>query len=266
MIKDQKRPRRSPAEAPSTKSARADVTKVPHQLDEQVLQYIGGLRLREGDRLPTERELSATLTVSRAALRTSLARLERDGVLWRHIGKGTFFGPRPNVEGRSLISLINSVMSPYNLLEFQLLVEPACCSLTALRANSQDIEKLRHAINRMGAAQSVDEFNIWDNRFHLHIVEFSKNNLISGIFEALSAEKSFRIFGDLRAAMTTPERREIYMAQHVAVYDAIQKRDAQAAETAMREHLSRVGNDVLQLDAGFKMLGGGKSASPGRGR
>ena len=43
-----------------------------------------------GDRLPPERELIVSLGISRATLRKALDALEREGAIWRHVGKGTF--------------------------------------------------------------------------------------------------------------------------------------------------------------------------------
>ena len=53
-----------------------------------------------GGRLPPERHLSDQLGLSRATLRKALDALERDGVIWRHVGKGTFVsdGPRPEAD------------------------------------------------------------------------------------------------------------------------------------------------------------------------
>jgi len=46
-------------------------------------------------RLPPERELAVLLGVSRSGLREGLEILEAEGRIWRHVGKGTFVGPRP---------------------------------------------------------------------------------------------------------------------------------------------------------------------------
>ena len=48
-----------------------------------------------GDRLPSERELSAALGCSRETLRACYAKLEEEGIVWRHVGQGTFRGRRP---------------------------------------------------------------------------------------------------------------------------------------------------------------------------
>ena len=57
--------------------------------------YLAGLSLPDSGRLPPEREMAEALGVSRPALRKALAALEAEGQLWRHVGKGTFLGPRP---------------------------------------------------------------------------------------------------------------------------------------------------------------------------
>ncbi len=49
----------------------------------------------DSSRLPPERELCELLGVSRGELRKALDVLEREGEVWRHVGKGTFVGIRP---------------------------------------------------------------------------------------------------------------------------------------------------------------------------
>ena len=41
-----------------------------------------------GDRLPAERSLMGELGMTRTILRKALDALEREGVIWRHVGKG----------------------------------------------------------------------------------------------------------------------------------------------------------------------------------
>src|SRR5436190_16375656 len=51
-------------------------------------------RFAPGSKLPTERALAANLGTSRAAIRHALGVLEREGIITRHVGRGTFIaGP-----------------------------------------------------------------------------------------------------------------------------------------------------------------------------
>lgn len=53
-------------------------------------EYIADSGFTHGGRLPPERHLTGELGMSRSTLRRALDALERDGVIWRHVGKGTF--------------------------------------------------------------------------------------------------------------------------------------------------------------------------------
>src|SRR6266436_4503913 len=58
-------------------------------------EYLSSDRYPLHSRLPPERQLCELLEVSRTALRNGLEEPEREGRIWRHVGKGTFVGGRP---------------------------------------------------------------------------------------------------------------------------------------------------------------------------
>src|SRR5438132_5361479 len=64
-----------------------------YQLEEWLAQRIDSGELAAGTRLPSERELTQQLGISRMTLRQALDRLERDGLLVRRQGTGAFVGP-----------------------------------------------------------------------------------------------------------------------------------------------------------------------------
>ena len=91
-----------------------------------------GVVLR-GDRLLPEREMAQYLGVSRARLRQALDQLEREGVLFRRRGQGTFVQPPPATDATRLKSLARRV-SAQQVMEVRLQIEPALAGLAALRA------------------------------------------------------------------------------------------------------------------------------------
>ena len=69
----------------------------------QVKAFISAGSYAPGDRLPPERELIDQLGMSRTTLRKALEALEREGTIWRHVGKGTFVGSnRFDYNGRKM--------------------------------------------------------------------------------------------------------------------------------------------------------------------
>ena len=85
----------------------------------QLKAYVAQLNLPENARLPGERELCDILGVSRGELRKALALLEAEGEVWRHVGKGTFIGPRP-LEEFSLIAGVAGRSNPAEVMRARL--------------------------------------------------------------------------------------------------------------------------------------------------
>ncbi|MDH5557125.1 MAG: GntR family transcriptional regulator, partial [Alphaproteobacteria bacterium] len=81
-------------------------------------------------RLPPERDLCEKFGVKRAVLRKSLAKLEADGHIWRHVGKGTFVGS-PTSNLLDDISSIANRTNPSEVMQARLTVEPELARLAA---------------------------------------------------------------------------------------------------------------------------------------
>ena len=64
-----------------------------HTEEQRLREYIDDVLRERRERLLPEPQLSELLEIPRGRLRTHLKRLEKDGVIWRHVGKGTFIGP-----------------------------------------------------------------------------------------------------------------------------------------------------------------------------
>lgn len=79
---------------------------------DHIVAFIAAERLARGGRLPTERQLAETLGVSRPTLRQALELLEKDGLIERRQGSGTYVAePRVAVDVRILVSLTRSIIA-----------------------------------------------------------------------------------------------------------------------------------------------------------
>jgi GntR family transcriptional regulator, uxu operon transcriptional repressor len=81
-------------------------------------------------------------------------------------------------------------------------------------------------------------------RLHGAIAEVVHNGLLLTVFDTVSAARHLPVWGSLKRRVSSPERRR-YHAEHVAIVAALQDRDAEAAEAAMRAHLQNVTDNTF---------------------
>ena len=182
--------------------------------------------------------------VSRAALRKALALLEAEGMIWRHIGRGTFIGDRPPDEVPGL-SAITRATHPEEVIEVRLLIEPHISQLAARRAMAANIDAMARAVRRSRSAADMGEFELWDGAYHRAMAEAAHNQLLFGLFEAINAIRQEEIWGRLREASLTGARKKTYIAQHSDCLDAIRGRDPDRARTLMSDHLGTVKSNMF---------------------
>lgn len=65
-----------------------------HQLEVELIELINSGQLKEGDKLPSERELCEKYNVSRTTARQAIGELERKEYVYKIQGKGTFISPK----------------------------------------------------------------------------------------------------------------------------------------------------------------------------
>src|SRR5439155_26016795 len=97
-----------------------------------------------GAKLPTERDLVERLSAPRSAIRRALEVLEHEGVIVRHVGRGTFLaeGPAPPRPGAPPDT------SPAEIMQVRLVLEPPVAALAARVATQADPDRLRRCLDR----------------------------------------------------------------------------------------------------------------------
>jgi DNA-binding FadR family transcriptional regulator len=197
-------------------------------------------------RLPAERELSDILGVSRGDLRKALAILERDGQIWRRVGKGTFVGSGP-IEETVAISEIAARTNPADLMRARLIIEPEIAREAALHATPDDVAAMRRSTAQTRAAITWRQYENLDNLLHRQIAQASRNTVLVGLFDALNAIRRAVVWGRLRIEPARPPANHHSFAEHDAIVDAIQHRDLDGAANAMRNHLRSVGRRLIPV-------------------
>lgn len=203
------------------------------------------VNLGPGTRLPPERTLCAELGVSRGTLRKALERLEARGRLWRHVGQGTFVGPRP-ASREARLSVVSETTSPHELMEIRLILEPQIARLAAMRATEQEIAHMRYCVRKTGTVTESQAYELWDATLHRTLAQAAHNALLLAVFDAVNEVRSMTEWGRLRDIVVSS--REVQLAwwrQHEAFVEAIANRDADRAEDAARDHVEMVLGQML---------------------
>lgn len=201
-------------------------------IEEQTFHY--------GDKLPNENELSNLLGISRTTLREAIHILTSEGLLTVKRGKGTFVSAQINqyVSGKlELNDLSDMKITLRDLYEARMIFEPEAAALACKRATDEEIQKILELgnicqeqlrINPAGKKRIESE-----NMFHGAIVKASHNDFLSRFMPLLTEtiEKTFSFNFNYEVIA------EDAYKDHILIMEFLQKRDAEAAKSAVTIHL-----------------------------
>jgi DNA-binding FadR family transcriptional regulator len=210
---------------------------------ERLSQFISSDHYPLHSRLPPERQLCAMLQVSRSVLRDGLDELEQAGRIWRHVGKGTFVGGRPqSVQSRAEALGAGTTLS--ELLEARMVIEPQVARLAALRAEPSDLDLMQRYDACAVKAEDWATWDRWDELLHRAIAEASGNGPMISAVDQIIRIKKHTPWTITRAKTFVPALKERYSSEHRAVLDAIANHDPQAAEQAMDRHIKGISSSI----------------------
>jgi DNA-binding FadR family transcriptional regulator len=222
------------------------------RLAELILARSQDASLRGGGRLPTERQLSIDLGVTRTAVRHALGLLEAQGHISREVGRGTFLrhlspltrARAPGGAGRSSprgsAEPVTADFAPADVMTIRRLLEPPAMSLVVAWATAADLEEMDGCLALGDRAASFEEFEACDLALHRCIIAASHSPLLAALYGAIEAARHGQVWGDLKRRSASTERRSEYQADHRAIVEALRSRDSGRAVEAMRVHLARV--------------------------
>ncbi|MBF0279836.1 MAG: FadR family transcriptional regulator [SAR324 cluster bacterium] len=223
-------------------------TRVYEEIVTEIKNLISEGKLKSGDQLPTERELSETFRVSRTSVREAFRILESQGLLEIRQGHGTYIAPKP-VESlvQPLASiLLNEKDNQIDLFEMRRLIEPQLALLAAERATPEEIAKMENILKNQEAQIARGDTGIdADKKFHYALAEATKNamllHVVNTIMEFLVHSRD--------SYLQVKERPQKSLIYHKKILSAIKERDRELAVRTMREHIE---------DIEKKLFGGSK--------
>ena len=210
--------------------------------------------IASGELLPTERlveeDLSRRLGIGRAAVRMALVRREHDGLVEHERHRG------------ARVRRV-SAEEAVEILEVRAALESLAARRAAERATPNDVRELRAILREMrGKGERGDLMAMSDVNAALHrrILEISGHATV----RRLSGTLMSQIVRFQYRTVLLPGRPERSLREHAAIVEAIAAGDGDAAERAMRRHLSHVAEALRARAAAEGASAEGASAPPGR--
>ncbi|MDB5921212.1 MAG: hypothetical protein JWN13_148 [Betaproteobacteria bacterium] len=201
-------------------------------------------KLAPGTKLPTERELAKRFAVPRNAVRRTLAQLEAEGSITRHVGRGTFLAGGPSEAAHFPADSVTHT-SPAELMEARLRIEPALAELIVTNATAADFERMEMCIEKAERATTLDEFELWDAALHQALATATHNRFVTRVLDMVAAVREQSEWGKLKDRIVTPERRLKYQSEHRAIVQALKARDAERARDSILAHLQHARRNLF---------------------
>lgn len=213
----------------------------------QILDMLKNREIKAGDKLPSERDLSKKLCISRSSLREALRILESKGIILSKQGNGSYIR---RISGDNIFDSENIILtleksSIFDLLEAREAFEIKIVKFAAQRATDEDIVLIEKALIRTNINDDLDfgDYHLNDREFHIAIAHASHNFVFINILRLnIDLLRDFR-----RKVWKIPGRKESYFNEHKEIFEAIKRHDSSSAVKSMKLHLINIRKALYKL-------------------
>lgn len=178
--------------------------------------------------LVSESDVSKTLGISRSPVREALNHMESEGIVNRFVGRGTF------VTDFSISDL-------KEIFELRIMFELHAVSKACIYMDDKKLDDLETKFKNLNKDSQAEEYFSANTELHYAIIEYAGNSRLRDFYSTLLAQ--FAIINRITAR--DPEHFDRSRATHLAIINAIRKRDDGQARTLLHDHLTEVERTTL---------------------
>ncbi|ALM50894.1 FadR/GntR family transcriptional regulator [Halomonas huangheensis] len=217
-------------------------TKKDVLADRLVNMVTNGL-LRDGDVLPSERDLAQLFGVSRETVRGAISLVSGYGLI--NVSHGSKTRICADDEALDHFRHLHAADDNHevnrfdidSVFESRIVVEAAIARRAAMKIDDKGIEQLEKLLEAQADMFDAPvHFQLSDQSFHRVISEYANNEILAGYCEELY-DFGLKI---RRQVMQEPGAIERSYREHCHIVEALRRRDPDAAERAMLSHLDSV--------------------------
>lgn len=220
-------------------------TLLSNEVADDIKNYIKQNKLKTGDRLPNEMELSSMLDVSRITIREAIKILSGMGIVEIRRGVGTFVCHKPGLYGDPLgLSFLESLDLFKDIYQVRYIIEPEAAALAAANATEEDIGEIQKTLNeyeviyndfiskKISPEKAAKKYITNEISFHTQLSLCSKNDVLSRVIYIICEAYMKRYWSD---DFIPPDLS--HHATHFAIFEHIRNHDVEMARKAMIDHL-----------------------------
>lgn len=202
-------------------------------------------------KLPSERQLSERLGVSRSVVREALRELAGRGIVETIHGRGSFAKKVIEEVGDKspLMELYNNhARTLYDLYKVRALLEGEAAALAAENGTQEEHYAITKAFNEMESVPAPANFAL-DYTFHQRIVEASHNPVLVHLLASLKSPLLKSVATSLSNLVHRESFRDQIGRHHKQIYNAVISRNASWARKSAAAHVMHVSDALQNLEA-----------------
>ncbi|MBU2869464.1 FadR/GntR family transcriptional regulator [Colwellia sp. E2M01] len=191
-----------------------------------------------GSRLPPERELAETFDVSRPTIREAIIALEVRGKIEVKTGSGVYVLDTGNNTNS------NEVINAFEVTQARALIEGEVAAIAATTINKDELKQLNATLIAMEKGKDIEAA---DEEFHKIIANSTRNAAMILSVENLWRLRSLtpEIIDDYDSVCSSDNTKTL--AEHKAIYTALESGNATEARHAMHGHFNRLINSLFDV-------------------
>ncbi len=226
---------------------------MPERITKVLQDLIVKGRYPPKSRLPSEGEMAQRFGVSRTVMREAVTRLKAEGLVESRQGSGVFVREAgPDRPFRIESSVLDSVQQVLQVAELRRGMEAEIAALAAERASTEEIEEIGRRLAAIDADVAAGGDGVAaDIEFHRSIARATGNPHFLALWDYLGQF----LKGTIKLTRTWEaqhdETKQQVLDEHRALYDAIARRDGNAAREAARKHMEMSSERIRNIDPDF---------------
>lgn len=219
------------------------------EVAQEIENKIGAGTYEEGEKLPSERELTQSYNVSRNVIRQALTILREKGLITIKPGKGAYI---TKINDAMVTETLKRVVDKYDssmedIQEVRNELELSVIRLAVKKANKENIKELKKICEKMDEDVSISRFLEWDLKFHKALAMSTGNPIFSVLvnsFFDMTEQSAFLVTHFTSNFINVMDKAQEH---HWKLLESIESRNVDQAVLIMKEHMDLFGEEINLL-------------------